>query len=220
MRWLSILVIVGCAPAYVPRFDHVVPASRAGEATCAENVEALSRAFHVGDGAWGGELGYFLRDRCVSDGWSAAARACVDDAAYEKCLGRTLAGWQRARLVGVVASDHRFDLAMTPHSAELACGADCEPPAPTEPCEQAAQRMGRDLGTKFGGVRVPSFVWFGLTGVLLDQCRALEWPVTVARCFGEHGIVAECTNQLSPTKKHNPEILIAMWLNQVERSFP
>jgi len=192
-----------------------------GEVTCTANVEPLTRAFDTEGGAWGDELADLLQDRCLSDGWSAAARACIDDAAtYTACLSRTLAGWQRDRLLGVVASDHLFDVSTTPHYAEFRCAMECAPPAPATPCEAAAQRIARDLAAKYGTPVMPSVVWAGLTGMLLDQCRILEWPAAAATCFGDLGLVAACTNQLTPKQKHDPELVIARWLQQLERSFP
>jgi hypothetical protein len=190
-----------------------------GEVPCAYNVDRLVETFDRPGGAWGEELPDFLQDRCLSDGWTADARLCVYADDYPACLGRTLAGWQRDRLLGVVASDRLFVVADVPEYSRLACdpAADCAPPSPpTSPCEAAAQRMTRDLRAEYDKRGVDRVVWSGLEAVLLDQCRILEWPPAAATCFGERGIVATCTDQLTPKQKHDPELVIAMWLQSID----
>lgn len=186
MHRCLVLLIVGCAaPPSLEEVPHFRPP---GEITCVANVEPLTHTFATSDGAWGDELAALLRDRCLSDHWSASARACADASGYPSCLAAHLDGWQRERLLGVVASNQRFDLASTPHLDTFACDAGCDPPA-TSPCEHA------------------------------DQCRLLAWPAAASTCFAAHGLVAACIDQLTPTQKHDPEIVIAMWLQQVARTF-
>ena len=174
------------------------------ETTCDATAGVLHPLLGAGN-AWGEELEDLIQDRCLSDGWSAVARACGDVA----CVAAALTGWQRERLLGVVASGHRFDLARTPHSAELACTADCAPPPAATPCERAALRIAGDLARDH---RQPSWFWAGLAGMLLDQCRILAWSPAAADCVGADGITEACMALLTPQQKHDPEIVIAMFL--------
>jgi len=225
---IMLLATIGCGPRSAPVVmsdEQLAP--RNGpivrpltEMTCAGNVDALEAAFRTARSAWGDELRDFLRDRCLSDGWSADARDCVYAEAYPDCLARTLQGWQRDRLIGVVTADQQFDVAAVPHHDLLACTRDCAPPEPPPtPCEHAARRIVGDLVARYDMPAVPRVSWPGLAGVLVDQCRLLEWPPAAATCFGERGIVPACTDQLSGKQKGVPEVLVAMWLQTIEKRF-